>query len=202
MTGPPGAWRVVDDGRGGRMHLGEPPGGPLVPDPRFAGGIEVRGPAGLRYLAGDYGAPRVLRPGEELAEPVAAWAVPAIREATIRVVPGPDPERFAPGALAVLLDADWTVLPDSDRAGLRLAGPAIPRRDADDARSAPMVRGAIEVPAGGGPIVLGPDHPTTGGYPVIAVVARADWGLAGACVPGAVLRFRAVTASSRGDPGR
>jgi allophanate hydrolase subunit 2 len=173
------------------MHLGEPPGGPLVPDPRVvASAIEARGLDGIRYFVGPYGSPRVLLPGEDVPEPDETWLVPAARDVVVRVVPGPDPERFDPAALPTLLDAVWTVLPASDRVGTRLAGPPIRRRDADDARSAPMVRGAIEVPAGGAPLVLGPDHPTTGGYPVLAVVLRADWGLVGACVPGSTVRFR------------
>ena len=39
-----------------------------------------------------------------------------------------------------------------------------------------MVRGAIEVARDGAPIVLGPDHPTTGGYPIVAVIAHTDLG--------------------------
>ena len=37
-----------------------------------------------------------------------------------------------------------------------------------------MVRGALEVPRDGAPIVLGPEHPTTGGYPILAVIAHVD----------------------------
>jgi allophanate hydrolase subunit 2 len=53
-----------------------------------------------------------------------------------------------------------------------------------------MVRGAIEVPRDGQPIVLGPEHPTTGGYPVIAVVATNAIGRFSAVAPGEVVRFR------------
>jgi allophanate hydrolase subunit 2 len=56
-----------------------------------------------------------------------------------------------------------------------------------------MVRGALQVPSGAAPIVLGPDHPTTGGYPVLAVVIRADLGALLARRPGAAVRFQAVT---------
>jgi allophanate hydrolase subunit 2 len=58
-----------------------------------------------------------------------------------------------------------------------------------------MVAGAIEVPPSGAPIVLGPDHPTTGGYPVIAVVLHADLGRFHARRLGATIRF------TRADPG-
>jgi allophanate hydrolase subunit 2 len=52
-----------------------------------------------------------------------------------------------------------------------------------------MVAGAFEVPPSGASIVLGPDHPTTGGYPVIAVLVRADLGRFHARPLGATVRF-------------
>jgi allophanate hydrolase subunit 2 len=59
--------------------------------------------------------------------------------------------------------------------------------------SQPMVRGAVQVPPGGEPIVLGPDHATLGGYPVQAVVIAADHGLLGQCGPGTAVRFVPVS---------
>jgi allophanate hydrolase subunit 2 len=56
-----------------------------------------------------------------------------------------------------------------------------------------MVRGAIQVTLSGEPIVLGPDHPTTGGYPLIAAVIRADQGRLCARRPGTPVRFSAVS---------
>ena len=44
--------------------------------------------------------------------------------------------------------------------------------------------GAVQVPPGGDPVILMPDHATLGGYPVLAVVASADHGLLGQCAPG------------------
>ena len=111
----------------------------------------------------------------------------------VRVVPGPDMARFDAGALATLGSGSFTVERSSDRTGTRLAGPALRRRDADTGRSSPMVRGAIQVPASGEPIVLGPDHPTTGGYPVIGVVARVDLGSFFARPIGASVRFTVVS---------
>jgi allophanate hydrolase subunit 2 len=52
-----------------------------------------------------------------------------------------------------------------------------------------MVIGAIEVPRDGKPIALGPEHPTTGGYPIVAVVARADLGRLFSIRPGGSVRF-------------
>ena len=94
-------------------------------------------------------------------------------EGPIRVVPGPD----LPSSFAWLVGSAFRVSPTSDRSGTRLEGPAGPwPAEAWPAATTPMVPGAIELPRAGQPIVLGPDHPTTGGYPVIGVVASWDLG--------------------------
>jgi biotin-dependent carboxylase-like uncharacterized protein len=110
-----------------------------------------------------------------------------------RVIAGPDLERFAPIARDTLTRNAFTMSVESDRVGARLDGTAILRVDKDDGGSRPMVRGAIEVPADGRAIVLGPDHPTTGGYPVVAVLIRADHGRFAARRPGAEVRFTEVS---------
>ncbi len=98
---------------------------------------------------------------------------PVDLEGPICVVPGPDRERFEASAVDALLSSAFAIDPRSDRVGIRLTGPSPPVRPRPDASvSAPMVRGAIQVPPSGELIVLGPDHPTTGGYPVIATVVR------------------------------
>jgi allophanate hydrolase subunit 2 len=123
-------------------------------------------------------------------------------DAPLRVVPGPDRERFADGALETLLTSAFTISPRSDRVGVRLVGSAIHRVacvDGDTAVSGPMVRGAIQVPASGEPIVLGPDHPTTGGYPVLATVLSVDVGALMARPVGALVRF-VLRATAEGRP--
>lgn len=72
--------------------------------------------------------------------------------------------------------------------GARLEGARLPSEDIG--RSMPMVAGAIEVPPSGEPIVLGPDHPTTGGYPVVAVLAHGELGRLYQRALGAPVRFR------------
>jgi biotin-dependent carboxylase-like uncharacterized protein len=112
-------------------------------------------------------------------------------DAPLRLVLGPDLERFASDAAEVLLRSTYTIDPHSDRVGVRLAGPPLPRatREEDRGLSAPMVRGAMQVPASGQPIVLGPDHPTLGGYPVIATLLREDAGALAARPVGAPVQF-------------
>src|SRR5262249_55099441 len=94
----------------------------------------------------------------------------------IRVVPGPDLDAFGPSVLEALVAEPYRILPTSDRVGTRLAGTALPRLASYRELSRPMVQGALEVPRDGQPIVLGPEHPTTGGYPVVAVIASTDLG--------------------------
>ena len=93
---------------------------------------------------------------------------------------------------------------DSDRVGLRLeAADEAATATASGTRTAAgsgellshgVVHGAIQLPPGGAPLVLLADHQTTGGYPVAAVVARADHPRLGQLRPGAVVRFVAVGA--------
>ncbi|TMQ23768.1 MAG: biotin-dependent carboxyltransferase family protein [Deltaproteobacteria bacterium] len=118
----------------------------------------------------------------------AAGAAPDAPDVPIRLIAGPDFDHFAPGALDLLVSSDYRVLPSSDRVGTRIDGPALPRTAVPEV-SRPMVIGAIEVPPDGKPIVLGPEHPTTGGYPVIAVVARADLGRLFSIRLGSTVRF-------------
>lgn len=139
--------------------------------------------------AGDriHAAPDLLR-SPRIAQTVELGAEPA-SEDVIRVLPGPDPDAFAPGALELLASSAWRISPTSDRTGTRLSGPSIPRRADYVDESRPMVLGAIEVPRDGAPIVLGPEHPTTGGYPILAVVATSSLDAFHALPLGATVRF-------------
>jgi biotin-dependent carboxylase-like uncharacterized protein len=110
-------------------------------------------------------------------------------DAPVQVVIGPDLDRFDPGAIETFLGSSFAVDARSDRVGTRLSGPRLVCGEDRAAVSAPMVRGAIQVPPSGEPIVLGPDHPTTGGYPVIATVIREHLGPLAARPIGASVRF-------------
>lgn len=114
---------------------------------------------------------------------------PNLAPGPVRVIAGPDHEAFPADAFEKLIAAGYRVSPSSDRVGTRLEGPAIERVASYTEVSRPMVCGAIEVPRDGAPIVLGPEHPSTGGYPVIAVVAHADLGRMFAIAPGDHVRF-------------
>jgi biotin-dependent carboxylase-like uncharacterized protein len=146
--------------------------------------LQIRGSA--RPNKGERGGDPAAMPSGDPAVP----HLPALEPgAVLGVVPGPDADRFAPGAIDVLVGSVFEVSPRSDRTGVRLCGERLGRADDDAAVSGPMVRGAIQVPASGEPIVLGPDHPTTGGYPVIATVVSSDVGALMARSVGAKVRF-------------
>jgi allophanate hydrolase subunit 2 len=72
---------------------------------------------------------------------------------------------------------------------MRLDGDALPLVDGGELPSEGMVLGAVQVPPDGRPVVFLADHPTTGGYPVVAVVFDDDVSRAGQLGPGAVVRF-------------
>jgi allophanate hydrolase subunit 2 len=106
---------------------------------------------------------------------------------------GPRAEWFTPDALAALYESIWTVSSDVDRVGMRLEGPELTRARAGELPSEGMVPGALQVPPSGRPVILGPDAPVTGGYPVIAVVADAARDRLAQARPGTRVRFRHAT---------
>jgi 5-oxoprolinase (ATP-hydrolysing) subunit C len=103
----------------------------------------------------------------------------------LRVMPGPEFEQFTVAAREQLWGALWRVTPQSNRMGSRLEGPELKRRHTVDMLSAGVIPGTIQVPPSGQPIILMGDAQTTGGYPRIGVVIRADlWKLAQAPLNG------------------
>ncbi len=141
--------------------------------------------------------PAPLVAGDELfvGEPAAVPDLPDVPalmrtgSLTLEVVLGPRDDWFTDAAVASLLSTGWGVAPDSDRIGVRLAGPALERARDVELPSEPCVRGSVQVASDGRPIVFGPDHPVTGGYPVIAVVADAHTDLLAQARPGDFVRF-------------
>ena len=127
--------------------------------------------------------PPPLRPGDVLPIGAHASDFPELDQAPVApitgdvldlvVVPGPRDDWFAdPDAL---VRTDWVVSERSDRVGMRLTGRPLDTRVPDrQLPSEGATRGAIQVPPNGLPVILGPDHPVTGGYPVIGVVVDQD----------------------------
>ena len=152
------------------------------------------GPEPLR--AGD-----VLPLGPEPATPVPVADLvpvdpPADGVVEFGVRPGPRHEWFTAEAHGLLTATEWTTSARSDRTGVRLEGPALDRvadRVGVELASEGMLRGSIQVSPDGAPTVLGPDHPVTGGYPVIAVVVDSSLDLLAQLRPGQPVRLRLVT---------
>ena len=126
---------------------------------------------------------------EEPVVDVAPVRAPSTRP-VLRVLPGPRRDWLAAEAWTALTAQDWTVSPDSDRVGLRLAGPRLDRARTDELPSEGLVPGAVQVPPDGAPVLFLADHPVTGGYPVLAVVTTDDLPVAAQLRPGDRVRFR------------
>jgi antagonist of KipI len=173
------------------------------------GGIDVPPVLGSRatYLPGRFGGVegRLLRLGDQLplgrsSGPLAAlsFTVPPALEpqytaADCRVVPGPHASLFGPSGWEQLVAAPFRIDAGSDRTGYRLSGRTILHSVDTALPSAPVCAGAVQVPAGGLPIVLMADAPTVGGYPVIAVVASVDLPLIAQRNPGQEIQLRPST---------
>jgi biotin-dependent carboxylase-like uncharacterized protein len=86
----------------------------------------------------------------------------------------------------------WTASSRSDRVGMRLEGGPLQHHASKKGQELPsegVVRGSIQVPSGGEPVVFLADHPVTGGYPVVAVLADGDIDRAAQAVPGQQIRI-------------
>jgi biotin-dependent carboxylase-like uncharacterized protein len=122
---------------------------------------------------------------------VAPHPAPPLGTLVLDVVQGPRTAWLAePDAL---VRGEWLVGSASDRVGVRLAGERLPRPASLEGRELPsegVVRGAVQVPADGQPVVFLADHPVTGGYPVVAVLSEPAQDLLAQAVPGQQVRFR------------
>ncbi|MHB8219391.1 MAG: 5-oxoprolinase subunit B/C family protein [Acidimicrobiales bacterium] len=159
------------------MLAGVGPGALVAGD--VLGAVDRAGPLGDRLAAGT--------PGQD--GPTSR----AVRR--VRVVAGPHPSWFPPDTLARLATTRYAVEAEIDRVGVRLRpvdGAGIERRPGE-LGSQGMVTGAVQVPPDGRPVILGPDHGTLGGYPVVAVVVSADRWMLGQCRPGDEVELEPVS---------
>jgi biotin-dependent carboxylase-like uncharacterized protein len=163
------------------------------------GGIDVPPVLGSRSTDTLSGlGPAPVADGDVLAVGAEPTALPAADQvplapppevAVLRVRLGPRQDWFWPQAQRRLTSTSWTVRPESDRVGVRLDGPMLARSRPEELPSEGLVTGAVQVPADGRPLIFGVDHPTTGGYPVLAVVQRADHDVVGQLRAGQEVRF-------------
>ena len=120
---------------------------------------------------------------------VPAAPVPGER-AELLIHLGPRDDWLSDAGLAALRDDAWTVSPQSNRVALRLAGAAPPRSRSGELPSEGLVAGAIEALPDGQLVVFLADHPTTGGYPVIAVLDPRSLPVCAQARPGLTVTFR------------
>lgn len=191
MTLADGETLTLGFARGGSFSYLAIEGG-IAGEPMF-GSLAVNARAGL---GSPY--PRPLHAGDELQAVAASGAaerrieLPAMTDAQIRVVMGPQDDEFG-DATKLFLDSEWKISATSDRMGYRLEGPTIRHLHGHNIVSDGTVNGSIQVPGNGQPIVLMPDRGTSGGYPKIATVISADLGRFAQIPAGKAFRFRAVS---------
>ncbi len=144
--------------------------------------------------------PPVVAPGQVLRAGTSRGLLPSVidqvapspapsGDVVLHGVLGPRDDWFSPWAWHVVRTCSWTVSSDSDRVAVRLSGPPLQRREAGELPSEPVLRGAVQVPPSGQPLVFLAEHPTTGGYPVVAVVDEADTDRLAQVRPGEQVRF-------------
>src|SRR5437870_13579066 len=121
------------------------------------------------------------------------WISPAKRDPILRFVRGSDSSRFNDVTIQRFTSEAFTVLPDSDRMGVRFASPELQRKDNIDLTSEAVAPGTIQVPPSGKPILLLGDCQTIGGYPKIAHVITVDLGMAAQLRAGDHVRFCEVS---------
>lgn len=180
----------------------------------IAGGIDVEAVLGSRSVDVNAGLGpcdgRALRAGDSL--PLRACPLAPHRAPTWSVAPSPWFDSGLPRVLRVVrgthhaaLDAGsqraldglrLQVAIDSNRVGLRLLGAPLMLDAPLELISAPVVRGTVQLPPSGQPIMLAAEHPTTGGYPRIAHLIEADQSVAAQCRPGDPVRLQLVDADA------
>lgn len=206
---PAAAWRPLALDDGDTLRIAAPRAGVRCY-------VAVRGGWGVEPVLGSHSTdtlsglgPAPLRAGDVLAvgsaiartslaavlpDPEPPRAAPRAGEVVaLDIVLGPRADWFTPQALALLSGQEWMVTPQSDRIGMRLAGAEpLARRVAGELLSEGTVAGAVQVPANGQPVLFLADHPLTGGYPVIGVLASHELDRAAQIPIGARLRFRPI----------
>lgn len=128
--------------------------------------------------------PEMLRPAYSASNP-----------AEVSAIPGPQLNRMASDSRKLFFSQEYEISRDSDRMGYRLDGVKLEIKG-PELLSFGLTYGCVQLPQSGQPILLMADHQTAGGYPVVAVVARADLPVAAQLLPGDKLRFRPTSVAS------
>ena len=111
----------------------------------------------------------------------------------IRVIKGTNFDYFSKEAQNSFFNQEFSVSKLADRMGIRLSGHKLENVVSTNIKSEGLVRGTIQVPADGNPIIMLSDHGTIGGYPKIGVVISADLDRVGQLTPGSMINFKEVS---------
>jgi biotin-dependent carboxylase-like uncharacterized protein len=112
-----------------------------------------------------------------------------------RIIKGTNYDYFSDEGKKIFLEKEFTVSKLSDRMGMRLEGPKIENIINTNIKSEGLLKGVIQVPADGNPIIMLSDHGTIGGYPKIGVVASVDYDRLVQISPGSKIKFKEVKLS-------
>ncbi len=186
---------------GSELSLGRPEAG-LRSYVAVRGGVAARRVLGSRSTdtLGHLG-PRPLAAGdrldvgddtERLPAPDQVPTHPVEAHPVLDLVPGPRLDWMEAVSSDVLVTSPFRVSDQLDRVGIRFDGPLLFRSNRRELPSEAILAGAVQLPPNGAPILFGPDHPTTGGYPVIGVLVERQLPLAAQLRPGQDVRFRWV----------
>ena len=113
----------------------------------------------------------------------------------IRVIKGTNFNYFSEEAKKIFFEKEFTVSKLSDRMGMRLEGVKIENIINTNIKSEGLLKGVIQVPADGNPIIMLSDHGTIGGYPKIGVVASVDYDRLVQISPGSKIKFKEINLS-------
>ncbi len=113
----------------------------------------------------------------------------------IRVIKGPNFDYFSEEGKKIFFEKEFTVSKLSDRMGMRLEGSKIENIVNTNIKSEGLIKGVIQVPADGNPIIMLSDHGTVGGYPKIGVVASVDYDRLVQLSPGSKIKFKEINLS-------
>ena len=113
----------------------------------------------------------------------------------IRVIKGTNFDYFSEDGKKIFFEKEFIVSKLSDRMGMRLEGPKIENIVNTNIKSEGLLKGVIQVPADGNPIIMLSDHGTIGGYPKIGVVVSADYDRLVQISSGSKIKFKEIELS-------
>ena len=110
----------------------------------------------------------------------------------IRILKGTNYDYFSKEGIDNFLTKEFVVTKLTDRMGMRIEGPKIQNIKEKNIRSEGIVKGTIQIPPDGNPIIMLSDHGTIGGYPKIGVVISADYDKLVQLVPNTKIKFKLI----------